>query len=55
MKADVLTHFPYIWTTCTALVLFFTIFVGALVNTYKKSNAEKYKHFAELPLGDDHD
>jgi cbb3-type cytochrome oxidase subunit 3 len=50
MKAEVLSHFQFINLTCFALVLFFTLFVGALIWVFRKGSDAQYTHSAHLPF-----
>lgn len=50
MKAQVLANFTMPWLTCLGLVLFFTVFCGAIAWVYRKSGAPVYERLRSLPL-----
>lgn len=50
MNKAALAQFPMTWLTCVALVLFFGVFVAAIIRVLKKSNREHFRYMESLPL-----
>lgn len=50
MKNDVLAHFPYLWLTCSALILFCVLFIAAVIWVYRKSSKNFYTYMESIPL-----
>lgn len=57
MKSLVLSNFPMIYLTTTALLLFFTVFCVMVVRTVSRSRDPEFKELSRLPLeeGNSHD
>ena len=55
MNAQALSHFPMIWMTCIALVIFFTVFVAMFARVFMKSNTALYQRMERLPLSQEKD
>lgn len=52
MKSQILTQFPWPWLTAAALLIFFTFFMGVIVQVYRRSARTKMQLAATLPLED---
>lgn len=52
MKAEAFAHYTDIPVTLLGLILFVTVFLGAVIWTGLKENQEKYKKIARHPLSD---
>ncbi len=50
MKSEVLANFQDVWLTSSALILFFTVFVGVSILAWKKTSSEKFKQMENLPF-----
>jgi cbb3-type cytochrome oxidase subunit 3 len=57
MPRDVLTHFPIIDLVVAGQLIFFTVFMGALIWVYRRGSKKFYAGLAALPLedGEDHE
>lgn len=52
MHRDVLTHFPFMTLVIFGQLLFFAIFVGAIIWVYRKKSGAFYQHLSNMPLDD---
>ncbi len=50
MIQQVLRNFPHIWLTVLGLVLFFSVFIGALLWINRRSAAALYQEVERYPL-----
>lgn len=50
MKSSVLIHFPWIVLTCVGLLIFFSIYMGAILRVYHPRNRQLYRDIESLPL-----
>jgi hypothetical protein len=50
MRAEVASQFPYIWLTCFALLLFFSVFIGVLIQTQRSKKNNGFTQIERLPL-----
>ncbi len=50
MKQDVLMHFTHLNLTCMALIIFFILFVSALIWVIRPQGRALYRYMSELPL-----
>lgn len=53
MKAEVLSHFPMIWLSCLALLLFFSTFAGILFWVSQPKIKSIYNSAAKIPMDED--
>lgn len=50
MKAEVLSRFPHVWLTCVGLLLFISVFLGALAWVFRKGSSDFYEKLSASPL-----
>jgi cbb3-type cytochrome oxidase subunit 3 len=50
MIQRVLSHYSLTSLTDAGLILFFSVFIGALIWTLRKKNSNLYKYLEQLPL-----
>ncbi len=53
MKSEALQHFQYIGLTCLGLLLFFIVFVGALLWVFRPRTKELYSYTEKIPFQGD--
>lgn len=52
MHRNVLTHFPFMSLVIFGQLLFFAIFVGAIIWVYRRKSGEFYRQLSNMPLDD---
>jgi cbb3-type cytochrome oxidase subunit 3 len=52
MKQEILKHFPEVWMTLTALVLFMLIFVSVIYRIFRPSVQKEIENAANIPLNE---
>jgi cbb3-type cytochrome oxidase subunit 3 len=52
MHRNVLTHFPFMNLVIFGQLLFFAIFVGAIIWVYRKKSGVFYQQLSNMPLDD---
>ncbi|HTL11916.1 MAG TPA: cbb3-type cytochrome c oxidase subunit 3 [Bdellovibrionota bacterium] len=50
MIQSVLSHYPLTGLTCVGLLLFFAVFMGALLWVFRKGSSAVYTNLQNLPL-----
>jgi len=50
MKQIALAHFNQLYLTCGALIIFFALFVSALIWVYRPSGKKTYQSISQFPL-----
>jgi cbb3-type cytochrome oxidase subunit 3 len=50
MKSLALQDFPFIGLTAAALLLFFVVFAGVVLWTYRPGSRQTYDHVDKLPF-----
>lgn len=53
MKSQILSQFPYINLVVTGQVIFFLVFVSALVWVFRRNSSEFYDNLARMPLNEE--
>ena len=54
MKSEVLSNFTTVILPATGFILFFSIFIGAIIWVYRPKSQTFYKKLAKLALEDNH-
>lgn len=50
MKSELLVHFKDIWLVCLGLLIFFSIFTGALFWVFRPKSAARYRYMETIPF-----
>lgn len=53
MKSEFLVHFKDIWLVCIGLLIFFSVFVGALIWVFRPRSTQSYRYIESLPFQGD--
>lgn len=53
MMAQAVKHFPHVWMTCIALVLFLGVFAGVLTWIFRRNSRPFYEKLSRAPLAAD--
>ncbi len=50
MKSDALSQFPFLWLTCSALILFCLLFIAAVIWVFRSGSTPFYAYVESIPL-----
>ena len=50
MMSQVVSKFPMIWLTCVGLLLFMSVFIGALAWVSRRGSTGFYEEMSKMPL-----